>query len=130
MKNFISLPFLVAMLIVMGCKSPPPRPIGFESPFNEGRNSEIPMTHLLVSSNWEPLDTLVGVGTNPPSRYICVQTGGVKLRVKKGPIATSETPTPACVNYGGVTSIVSHTVEIMGNKGDVVNFVQGVGSLK
>ncbi|ALQ50439.1 hypothetical protein [Nitrosomonas ureae] len=128
MKKFISFPFLVAVLIVMGCKSPPPRPIGFESPFNEGRNSEIPMTHLLVSSDWETLDAIVGI--NPPSRYICVYEGGFRLRVKRGPIATSGNPTPACVNYGGASSIVSHTVEIMGNKGSVVNFVQGAGSLK
>ena len=90
-------------------------------------SGEIPMSRTLQSNDWENLDALWGI--NPPKRYIYVPVAGFRLRKKIGIVGGKGSSTPIAVNYGGLSAIVGHIVQVKGNSGQTVYFVQGDGEV-
>jgi hypothetical protein len=89
---------------------------------------EIPMSHTLQTNGWEVLDSMWGI--NMPPRYICVQDSGFRLRKKTAFFGGSGSGTPGCVQYGGWGALAVQTIEVKGNRGQTVHFVQGSGDVE
>jgi hypothetical protein len=122
----VTLSFLLIILSqLVSCTPAPPNPFSNPSfPGGQGRNNEVPMSHLLTSNDWETLDSIWGANVN---RHIFVNVTGFRVRVKKGPLGGEGFPSPGCVDYGGALAVFVDTVQVKGTAGETVNFVQGVG---
>jgi hypothetical protein len=88
------------------------------------KGSEVTIMHRFTTSNWETVETYVGVGSGI-ERYIYVPVVGFRLRKKFGPFGGSGNATPGCVNYGGTGWYV---IQLRGRPGEMVSFQQVVGS--
>jgi hypothetical protein len=86
---------------------------------------EIPMSHTLQTSDWETLDRLWGV--NAPQRHIFVPVAGFQLRKLTAFFGGGGAATPSCVDYGGWGAVVVQTIQVKGEPGQVVQFLQGTG---
>lgn len=86
---------------------------------------EVPMSHALTTNDWETLDSMWGF--NMPGRYIWIPYTGFRLRKKIAFFASNGDPTPACVNYGGWGAVGVQTIQIKGDAGETVHFLQGSG---
>lgn len=123
----VRLIYSLALLItVAGCDllragDHPPQ----SNPQGPDFRDNVPMTHILQTDDWEELDHLGGI--NAPDRHIWIRDPGLQLRKKVAFIPLPSDPTPKCISYGGKLSIAVQTVEVLGKKGQAVQFLQGAG---
>jgi hypothetical protein len=74
------------------------------------------------NGGWETVERMWGVGL--PRRTLCVQPAH-PLRLKIGFFKTSQT-SHGCIDYGGGSAVLGHTVQCYGSKGEVIQYTQSL----